>query len=93
MLSALRKAFWLFGISVFLLIVFLPGYTKLQGLRDRNRDLQEKIKRLNVENSLLQQELARIESDPNYQEKIAREKMGMVRKGEVPIKIVPEPQD
>jgi cell division protein FtsB len=93
MLSALRKAFWLFGISVFLLIVFLPGYTKLQDLRDRNRDLQEKIKRLNIENSLLQQELARIESDPNYQEKIAREKMGMVRKGEVPIKIVPEPQD
>ena len=93
MLSALRKAFWLFGISVFLLIVFLPGYTKLQDLRDRNRDLQEKIKRLNIENSLLQQELARIESDPNYQEKIAREKMGMVRKGEVPIKIIPEPQD
>jgi len=93
MLVALRKAFWLFGISVFLLIVFLPGYTKLQDLRDRNRDLEEKIKRLNIENSLLQQELARIESDSNYQEKIAREKMGLVRKGEVPIKIVPEPQD
>ncbi len=93
MLSALRKAFWLFGIGVFLLIMFLPGYTKLQDLRDRNRDLEEKIKRLNIENYLLQQELARIQSDPNYQEKIAREKMGMVRKGEVPIKIVPEPQD
>jgi len=93
MLVALRKAFWLFGISVFLLIVFLPSYTKLQDLRDRNRDLEEKIKRLNIENSLLQQELARVESDPNYQEKIAREKMGMVRKGEVPIKIIPEQQE
>lgn len=93
MLLALRKAFWLFGISVFLLIVFLPGYTKLQDLRDRNRDLEEKIRRLNVENSLLQQELARIENDPNYQEKIAREKMGMVRKGEVPVKIIPELQE
>ena len=86
----IKKAFWLFGISVFLLIIFLPGYTKLQELRDKNRDLEAKIKRLNIENSLLQQELKRIESDPVYQEKIAREKMGIVRKGEIPIKIVPE---
>ena len=86
----LKKAFWLFGITVFLLILFLPGYTKLQDLRDRNRDLEIKIKRLNIENALLQQELKKIESDPIYQEKIAREKMGVVRKGEIPVKIVPE---
>jgi cell division protein FtsB len=29
-------------------------------------------------------------SDPVYQERIAREKMGVVRKGEIPIKIVPQ---
>ncbi len=86
----LKKALWLFGIAVFLLILFLPGYTKLQELRDKNRDLEAKIKRLNIENSLLQQELKRIENDPVYQEKIIREKMGVVRKGEIPIKIVPE---
>lgn len=90
MLSTLRKAFWLFGLAVFLLIVFLPGYTKLQELKDKNRDLETKIKRLNIEHSLLQEELRRIESDPVYQEKIAREKMGVVRKGEIPIKIIPE---
>ena len=89
MLSVLRKAFWLFGTIVFLLIIFLPGYTKLQELRDRNRDLEVKIKRLKIENSLLQEELKRIETDPLYQEKIAREKMGVVRKGEIPIKIIP----
>jgi len=86
----LKKAFWLFGIAVFLLILFLPGYTKLQELRDKNRDLEVKIKRLSVENALLQQEVSRIENDPVYQERIAREKMGVVRKGEIPIKIVPE---
>ena len=85
----LKKGFWLFGIAVFLLIIFLPGYTKLQELRDRNRDLQDKIKRLTMENLLLQQELKRIDSDAVYQEKIAREKLGIVRKGEIPIKIVP----
>lgn len=90
MFIPLRKAFWLFGVTVFLLIIFLPGYTKLQELRDRNRDLETKIKQLNIENTLLQQELKRIENEPFYQERIAREKMGVVRKGEIPIKIVPE---
>ncbi len=89
MLSKLRKAFWLFGITIFLLVIFLPGYTKLQELKDRNRDLETKIKRLTIENSLLQQEIKRIDSDPLYQEKIARDKMGIVRKGEIPVKIVP----
>ncbi|MDD4980630.1 MAG: septum formation initiator family protein [Candidatus Omnitrophica bacterium] len=84
-----KKAFSFLGILFFLLVIFLPGYTKLQELRDKNRDLEMKIKRLNVENALLQQELKRIESDPIYQEKIARDKMGVVRKGEIPIKIVP----
>ena len=86
----LKKAFSIFGIVIFLLIIFLPGYTKLQELKDRNKDLETKIKYLNVENALLQQEIKRIESDPIYQEKIAREKMGVVRKGEIPIKIIPE---
>ncbi len=85
----LKKAFWFLGVIFFLLIIFLPSYTKLQELRDRNRDLEMKIKHLNIENALLQQELKRIESDPIYQEKIAREKMGVVRKGEIPIKIIP----
>jgi len=85
----LKKAFWLFGSAVFLLILFLPGYTKLQELRDKNRDLEIKIKRLTMENVLLQQERKRIESDPVYQERIIRDKMGVVRKGEIPIKIVP----
>ncbi|MFA5355835.1 MAG: septum formation initiator family protein [Candidatus Omnitrophota bacterium] len=86
----IRKLFSTFGIIIFLLVIFLPGYTKLQELKDKNRDMEDKIKYLNVENSLLQEELKRIENDPHYQEKIAREKMGVVRKGEVPIKIIPE---
>ena len=86
----LRKAFCLFGIAVFLLVVFLPGYTKLQELKDKNKDLESKIRRLSVENNLLQQELKKIENDSVYQEKITRERMGVVRKGEVPVRIIPE---
>jgi len=86
----LKKVFPFFGVIIILLIIFLPGYTKLQELRDKNRDLETKIRHLNIENALLEQELKRIETDPVYQEKIAREKMGVVRKGEIPIKIIPE---
>ncbi len=90
MLSILKRAFWLFGISIFLLIVFLPGLTKLQELRDKNGVLESRIKKLIVENSLLDQELQRVQSDPVYQEKIARDRLGVVRKGEIPVKIVTE---
>jgi len=85
----IKKALWIFGFAVLLLALFLPGYTKLQELRDRNSDLQEKILRLKKENYLLLQELSRIQNDPLYQEKLARDKMGVVRKGERPIKIIP----
>ena len=73
-----------------LLIIFLPGYTKLQELRDKNRGLAEDMKRLHMENVLLEEELRRLQNDPFYQEKLTREKLGVVRKGEIPVKIVPQ---
>jgi hypothetical protein len=88
-----KKAFWLFGIAVLLLVLFMPGYTKLQELRDKSRDLEDKIMRLKKENYLLQQELLRIANDPVYQEKLTRDKMGVVRKGEMPIKMVPQEKE
>ncbi len=86
----IKKTFWIFGVALFLLVIFLPGYTKLQELKDKNRELETKIKQLHIENALLDQEIKRVETDPLYQEKIARERLGVVRKGEVPVKIVPE---
>lgn len=90
MLSTLRKSFWLFGFAVLLLFLFLPGYIKLQESRLKNRQLEEKFRKMAVENYLLQEELKRIENDPVYQEKIVRDKMGVVRRGEIPIKIFSE---
>jgi len=93
MFPILRRALWILGVGVFLLIVFLPGYTKLQELKDKNRDLEEKIKKYKVDNSLLVEELSLIKNDPFYQEKIARKKLGVVRKGEIPIKIITGRED
>ncbi len=88
MLATLKKASWFFGFAVCFLILFLPGFSKLQSLRDKNRGLEDKIRRLNIENALLETEIKKIASDPVYQERVAREKMGIVRKGEIPIKIL-----
>ena len=87
MLSRLRKSFWLFSFAVLLLILFLPGYTKLQESRVKNIHLEERFRKIAIENALLQEELKRVQNDPFYQEKLARDKMGVVRKGEIPIKI------
>ncbi|MFH0826356.1 MAG: septum formation initiator family protein [Candidatus Omnitrophota bacterium] len=85
----LRRAFWISGVALFLLILFLPGFTKLQELKDKNQDLEARITELHRENVLLQEELERVLHDPLYQEEIARDKMGVVRKGEIPVKIIP----
>ena len=76
--------------------IFLPGYTKLQDLKEKNKSLDENIRKLHMENTLLQSEIIRIQKDPLYQERIVRDKMGVVRKGEVLYKIEPpqeQPQD
>jgi cell division protein FtsB len=52
--------------------------------------LIQKNKRLEVENAMLKIELQRVDKDQVYQEKILREKMGVVRKNEVPVKLVPQ---
>ncbi len=85
-----KKTFWIFGLLGLILVIFLPGYTKLQELRDRNKDLEDKSRRLAIENAVLTQELKRIESDTLYREKILREKMSVVRKDEIPVKIITE---
>ena len=93
MIRLVRQFLWPLVSAVLLLALFLPGYTKIQELRDKNRDIAEKNRRLAIENKLLQTELERLEKDALYQEKILREKMGVVRKDEIPVKIIAEEKE
>ena len=77
-------------LAVFILVVFVPGFVKIRELKNRNNDLVQKNQRLNAENTMLNIELQRLDKNQVYQEKILREKMGVVRKKEVPVKIVPQ---
>ena len=85
----IKNALWLFLTAFIILIVFLPSYTKLQDLRQKNSDYSRQIQQMTKENARLQEEKWRLEHDPVYLEKVAREKMGLVREGEVVYKMTP----
>ncbi|MEA3488903.1 MAG: septum formation initiator family protein [Candidatus Omnitrophota bacterium] len=72
----------LISLAVFC-IVFLPGFFRLRGLRQQNEQLQKRIRLLKEHNDQLKEELVKMRQDPAYIEKKARDKLGIVRKGEI----------
>jgi cell division protein FtsB len=66
--------------------IFLPPFAKYQELRAKNKRLEDEIARLKVETKRLEEEKRKLETDITYVEKKAREKIGVVRKGEIVIK-------
>lgn len=74
-------------VAVFVLgAIFLPGFSKLQELKEENRNLGKRVEILKKANKELREEKEKLENDPTYIEKIAREKLGMARKGEIILK-------
>lgn len=81
---------WLFGFAVVLLMVFLPSYTKLQDLRLKNYEYAKRIEALQKRNAQLENEKRLLETDPEYLEKVARQKMGLIKPGEKVYRMVPQ---
>jgi cell division protein FtsB len=86
----LRNAIWLFVLSVIIFIVFLPSYTQMQDLKAKNAHQEKQILMLSQERDKLLNEKERLEIDPEYREKVAREEMGLIRKGETIYRFVPQ---
>ncbi len=80
----------IFLIAIIIVVVFLPSYTKMQDLKQKNKEYSQEIEALVKENNLLKEENRLLEEDPEYLEKVAREKMGLIREGEVIYRILPE---
>ncbi len=78
-----RIAFTFVITAAVLAVIFFPGYSHLEKRREENRQLAERIKLLEENNSKLDAELKKLRGDPEYVEKKAREKLGVVKKGEV----------
>ena len=75
------------AVGIFIVtLIFLPGFAKLQRLKEKNRNLERRIEILTKTNEELAKEKEKLENDPSYIEKIAREKLGMTRKDEIVLK-------
>ena len=79
-------------ISIFtivLLAIFLPPFIKYQIISWKGWELENKIRQLREETKKLEAEKLRLQTDITYVEKRAREKMGVVKKGEIIFKGAP----
>ena len=85
----LKNAFILFTVAFAILAIFLPQFSRVQDIRERDREYQRRIAELVKDNERLAEEQRRLEDDPEYLEKVAREKMGLIREGEVVYKLMP----
>ena len=73
-----------------LLIIFFPGFSKIQELRQENKELDTKISDIEEENISFGQEKSRLQTDKFYIEKTARKNLGVIKKGETIYRIIPE---
>ena len=83
----LKNAIGLFTLTVLVLIFFLPSFTVMQEKRQRNAEYDEQVKRLERKKLKMMTERHLLEKDPVYLEKVAREKMGLIKEGEVVYKM------
>ena len=85
----IKNAIGLFTICFLILLYFLPSFTQMQDLKAKNQRYLEEIKQLKQKNLDLVAEKYRLEHDPVYLEKVAREKMGLVKEGEMIYRMAP----
>ncbi len=84
----IRNALFLCVVCAIIFVFYLPSYVKMQDMSERNRSFEKRIVDLEKENIRLEEERRRLTEDPVYFEKVAREKMGIIKDGEVIYKIV-----
>ena len=78
----LRNALWLFAVATIILLFFLPSFSIMQDHRQKNLEYERRIAELQRRNDELKEEKQRLIEDPVYLERVARERMGLVRDGE-----------
>ena len=89
-ISLLGKFSFLLGVLLTLLVIFFPAFSKIQELKQENKELEERVARLTQENASLAEHNKNLETNDFYIEKAAREKMGITKKGETIYRISPQ---
>lgn len=78
-----------FILLMMILIVFGDrGFVDYYSQRGRLRSLQDANARITKENAALKEEILLLTTDERYIERVAREELGMVKKGEIVYRFV-----
>ena len=86
-----KKKLILFCVLIIVLVlIFFPSFSKYQKLSLERKGLKERIAELEKRNKQLEEEKYKLENDIEYIEKRAREKLGVVKKDEIPYRIIEE---
>ncbi|MDA8087563.1 MAG: septum formation initiator family protein [Nitrospiraceae bacterium] len=86
-----KKRDYVFWTVIFLCILYLAvslvfgdmGYLQLRTLRARSQALKARVAQLKQENDRVRDSIGRFQSDEFYQEKRAREELGLAKKNEL----------
>ena len=84
---AKKRLILFIALAIIILLIFLPGFSRYQRLVSEERLLRDRIRKLEESNMKLELERHKLENDIEYVEKRAREKLGVVKKDEIPYKI------
>jgi cell division protein FtsB len=89
--SLFKRLSWFpfFIAAAIVTAIFFPSISQFLDLREQARKADIKIGEVQLKKHLLEEEEDKIQNDSYYIEKLAREKLGVVKKGEVLYKIVP----
>jgi cell division protein FtsB len=82
-----KKNYLLLGIFL-IIVIFVPGYARLQQLKHTNKELRMQIDEITKENKNLEEQVDRLEKDPFYMEKRARDRLGVGKEGEIRYKVI-----
>ncbi len=82
--------FWLFLLVFVVGMVYLPGATKYLKLKRKETELTNEVSRLTTEIKNLKQEEHLMKTDLSRLEQVVREELGLVKPGEIVVKVVEE---
>jgi len=85
---AKKKLTWtVILVSVVLIAIFLPGFSRYHHLKARQARLNGGIEKLRASEVGLRKEQDKLQTDPTYIEKVARDKLQVVNKGETIVRM------
>lgn len=77
--------FWS-GVALFFGIIFIKQQLTINGLNKEYKNYSDQLSKLQVQSSQLNEQLKQTEKE-SYIEKLAREKLGLAKRGEIIFKI------